>query len=134
LRLNDYGLSDETKAKIKQSFNNLLNRVNQEKEIYRVDAIVAQSLNLKERAISVINKEIEEWKRKKEREQKEYGNSVVEPPVAPKPKVETQVVNVNNLVEGERLTSEEEVDAYINTLSRMLKDIIKANKHIEFQN
>lgn len=135
LQLNNYGLSEATKEEIKQQFHSLLQRIEQEEEIHKVDAIIAQSERAKNRAKSMITEEIKAWQEAKEREQKEQeGNEIADPVVTEKPKVQKEIVNVGELVTVQRLTTEEDVDKYVNTLSHKLKQIIKSNKHIEFKN
>lgn len=61
---------------------------------------------------------------------KRNAGTVVELPI--EPVVQKQTVKVKELVTVKTLSTEEEVDLYINTLSHKLKEIIKANKQIEF--
>lgn len=135
LQLNDYGLSDQTREKIKEQYEMFLQRAEQENEIYKVDAIVTQSSNYKDRAMTMIKQEIKDWQEAKAKQQQEQKGKQIADPIAPeKPKVFTETVNVGELVIVNKLTTEDEVDKYINTLSSKLKQIIKSNKHIEFKN
>ena len=135
LQLNNYGLSYETKEDIEQQFETLLHRIEQETEIYKVDAIVTQSSNYKDLAMDIIHQEIKTWQQEKEKEQQEQkGNEIADPVIPEEPKVPKEIVNVGELVMVQRLTTEDEVDKYVNTLSHKLKQIIKSNKEIEFKN
>lgn len=70
---------------------------------------------------------------KKALDQVVAGDTGVEPPIFVEDKIQKEVVNVKRLVDIKTLSSEKEVDQYINTLSTKLKQIIKANKQIEFE-
>jgi len=100
-------------------------------DIFKVDATISQSTTFKERYERQISKEISEWHRQNERDQQDNTNTGGEEQ-SPKPVIEKQQVKVSELLEVRTLTSEEDVDKYVNTLSSKLKKIIKANKHIQF--
>src|SRR5699024_379629 len=104
------------------------------KDIFKVDATVSQSTSFKERMEGMIEREIAEWRRKKEEEERERPDGEVDEPPAPPvvPTIQKQPVKVSKLVNVRTLTTEEEVDKYVNALSRRLKQIIKENKQIEF--
>lgn len=126
-----YGVSNETKQRIETYYKDLNARLVHFEDIFKVDATISQSHSFKEKTLKDIHREIAEWKRKKEEEQATIGaEGPAESPVVNK--VEKQVVDVKRLVNVKTLSSEEEVDQYINTLSNKLKQIIKANKQIEF--
>ena len=95
-----------------------------------MDATISQSNSYKEKTLKEIRQEIIEWQRKKAEEQKRNAGTVVDPPI--EPVIQKQTVKVKELVTVKTLSTEEEVDLYINTLSHKLKQIIKANKQIEF--
>jgi len=133
-------LSEETTMQIKEQFNNLLTRAENEQEIHRVDALVAQSGTYKERMMKLINEEVieerrkralEEKKNKEQNEHLEKDDEINSEPV--QVEVPTEKVDVNELVSTGKLATEEDVELYINTLSRKLKDIIKSNKQIEIE-
>ncbi|WP_137744598.1 BREX system P-loop protein BrxC [Robertmurraya siralis] len=130
LQATQYGVSNETKQRVEQYYQGLKASLEQFTDIFKVDATISQSNSYKEKTLKEIRQEIIEWQRKKAEEQKKIAGTVVEPPIAPV--VQKQTVKVKELVTVKTLSTEEEVDLYINTLSHKLKQIIKANKQIEF--
>lgn len=131
LLTSQYGVSNETKERVDRYYQELNTNVDTFTDIYKVDATVSQSTSFKEQMEGDIEREIEEWRRKKEEEErKRPGGEVVEPPA--EPTIQKQPVKVTKLVNVKTLTSEDDVDKYINALSTKLKQIIKENKQIEF--
>lgn len=131
LQTSQEGVSAETKSRIEQYYEQLTSRLEQFTDIYKVDATIAQSNSFKEKTLREIRLEIEEWKRKITGGGNEPDH--VDPPIERvKPTVQKQTIKASELVTVRKLSTEEEVDLYISTLSRKLKDIIKANKQIEF--
>ena len=126
-----YGVSKETKQQFEDRYTSFQTNLDAFTDIYKVDATIAQSTSFKERSIISIKQEIAEWQRKKAEEQQQDGGKVVDPPII-EPVVQKQSVKVANLVSVTTLSTEEDVDQYISTLSRKLKQIIKSNKEIEF--
>ncbi|MDW0118615.1 BREX system P-loop protein BrxC [Sporosarcina thermotolerans] len=127
-----YGVFNQTKQRVDYYYDGLKNSLDSFTDIFKVDATISQSNSYKERTTTEIRREIAEWKRKKAEEHNEQkGGKVVDPPVK-EPVVQKQSVKVTNLVPVTTLTSEDDVDKYINTLSHKLKQIIKSNKQIEF--
>jgi hypothetical protein len=130
-----YGVSSETKDRIDNYYNELMHSVEEFTDIYKVDATISQSASFKEKYERTINQEIQEWQRKKEEEAGQVGEEIGtndkdgESTVAT---IQKQQVKVSELLVVKTLSSEEDVDQYINTLSDKLKQIIKSNKHIEF--
>ena len=135
LLLNHNDISGETKIAIKDQFESFLNQVENENEIHMLDALVTQSDNSKKRMIDLINKDIEKaaLAREKERVPTDYPLSEEESRAEKEKELPVKMININELVTAHRLSTIEEVDTYINTLSRKLKDIINSNKHIEFK-
>ncbi|WP_033827164.1 BREX system P-loop protein BrxC [Bacillus andreraoultii] len=129
LQTKQYGVSNETKQRVEEYYNRIKVNLDQFTDIFKVDATISQSNSFKERTLRVIRQEITEWQRKKEEEQKKNNGTVIEPPT--EPVVQKQPVKVTELVTAKILSTEEDVDLYINTLSKKLKQIIKANKQIE---
>jgi hypothetical protein len=123
-----YGVSTETKHKVDLYYNELTANIDSFKDIYKVDATISQSATFKEKYEREIAIEIEKWKRRGE-EQKGTGVIETQPPVAT---IQKEKVKVSKLLAVKTLTSEEDVDQFVNTLSNKLKQIIKSNKHIEF--
>jgi hypothetical protein len=133
LKAKQYGVSNETKERVERYYFALIEEVEEFVDIYKVDATISQSTSFKEQFERKINLEIEEWHRR----------TVVTPPVVidgggDKPgggqvaTVQKQKIKASELIVVKELRSEEDVDQYINTLSNKLKQIIKANKEIEF--
>lgn len=129
-----YGVSDETKQRVEDYYNRLNENLHMFTDISKVDATIPQSTKYKERTAIEIRREIAEWTRKKaESQQGQTGGKVIDPPeVATRSVVQTETVKVARLVPVTTLSTEEDVDQYINTLSNKLKQIIKSNKQIEF--
>lgn len=126
LLTSQYGVSNETKDRVNRYYQELNGNVDAFTDIFKVDATVSQSTSYKEKMEAYIDREIEEWKRKK---REKPGGEVVDPPI--KPTIQKQPVKVSKLVDLKTLTTEDEVDVYISTLSTKLKQIIKENKQIE---
>jgi len=132
LQAKQYGVSNTTKQRVDDYYNELQSNLDTFTDIFKVDATISQSTSYKERTATEIRREIAEWKRKKVEEQREQnGEEVVNPPVI-EPVIQKHSVKVSELVAITTLSTEEEVDQYINTLSNKLKQIIKSNKQIEF--
>lgn len=130
LQATQYGVSNETKHRVEQYYQGLKASLEQFTDIFKVDATISQSNSYKEKTLKEIRQEIIEWQRKKAEEQKRNAGTVVDPPI--EPVIQKQTVKVKELVTVKTLSTEEEVDLYIKTLSHKLKQIIKANKQIEF--
>ncbi|MCI1592662.1 BREX system P-loop protein BrxC [Heyndrickxia oleronia] len=130
LQATQYGVSNETKQRVEQYYQGLKGSLEQFTDIFKVDATISQSNTYKEKILKEIRQEIVEWQRRKAEEQKKNTGTIVEPPI--EPVVQKETVKVKELVTVKTLSTEEEVDLYINTLSHKLKQIIKANKQIEF--
>ena len=130
LQAKQYGVSNETKQRVDQYYSDLNESLNLFKDIYKVDATISQSTSYKENMEKSIQREIKEWQRKKEDEQRERPDVIVIEPIVPI--IQKETVKVSNLVQVTTLSTEEDVDQYINTLSNKLKQIIRSNKQIEF--
>ncbi|KOY80017.1 BREX system P-loop protein BrxC [Lysinibacillus macroides] len=130
LQAKQYGVSNETKLRVEGYYDGLKANLAQFTDIFKVDATISQSDSFRDRTLKEIQQEITEWQRKKVEEQKRNAGTIVETPV--KTVVQKQTVKVTELVTVKTLSTEEDVDLYINTLSNKLKQIIKANKQIEF--
>lgn len=126
-----YGVSNNTKERINRYYKELTANVNNFIDIYKVDATVPQSTSFKEKMERDIDREIEEWQQKNVKEETDQvGEKGV--PIAATRIIQKQSVKVSKLVNVRSLSTEEEVDKYINALSGKLKQIIKENKQIEF--
>ncbi|MCR8844363.1 BREX system P-loop protein BrxC [Paenibacillus sp. SC116] len=131
LRANEDGVSEETRKKILDYYNNLYSGMNELTDIFKVDATITQSAAFRDRQDITINREIHEFE-KKQVEQPEAVVEGKEPYVAVKTVPQRERVRVNNLLATKTLRTEEDVDMLLNTLSARLKQIIKSNKQIEF--
>lgn len=126
-----YGVSNETKQRVDNYYHELKSNLESFKDIYKVDATVSQSTSYKDKMIADIDREIVENERKKF---EQPGGKVIDPSAAQLTETikEKYSVKITNLIPVTHLSSEEDVDKYINTLSNKLKEIIKSNKQIEF--
>lgn len=137
LQANQEGVSERTKRNVDTYYKNLLTVLSTHTDIFKVDAAITQSESFKLSIIHDIQREITEWRRKKqEEEQKQYtGIEIKDPPATdPEPVVVIQKAKVtaSDLMFVQTLSTEEDVDKYINTLSEKLKKLIRENKQIEF--
>jgi len=130
LQANQYGVSNETKQRVDQYYSDLNESLEIFTDIYKVDATISQSTSFKENMEKSVQREIREWQRNKEEEQRKRPDAEVIEPVVPIVQIES--VKVSHLVPITTLSTEAEVDTYISTLSGKLKQIIKTNKQIEF--
>ncbi|WP_110933554.1 BREX system P-loop protein BrxC [Paenibacillus bouchesdurhonensis] len=131
LQAKQYGVSSDTKQRVDDYYTGLNRNLEAFTDIFKVDAVISQSASYMERTTTEINREIVAWQHKKAAEQKQQaGNKIMEPPYV-EPTIQKQRVKVANLVAVSTLSTEEDVDQYINTLSNKLKQIIKSNKQIE---
>ncbi|MCF8890968.1 BREX system P-loop protein BrxC [Priestia megaterium] len=128
-----YGVSNNTKQQVDRYYEDLNTSVETFQDIFKVDAMVSRSVTFKEKMTRDIQLEIAEWQRKKVEEQEVRFNTGEIDPIEPiVPTIQKESVKVTRLVNVQVLTSEEDVDQYIRTLSNELKKIIQSNKHIEF--
>lgn len=126
-----YGVSAETKQKVEAYFTKLLADIATFTDIYKVDATISQSASLKDRMSRIINLDIAQEEKRKAEQQRIIGGESNVPPVE-EVVVQKESVKVATLVPMKTLTTEQDVDQYISTLSAKLKQIIKTNKQIEF--
>ncbi len=127
-----YGVSNNTKERINRYYQELTVNVNNFTDIYKVDATVPQSTSFKEKMERDIDREIEEWQQKNVKEETDQVGETEVGPIVSTRTIQKQPVKVSKLVNVRSLSTEEEVDKYINALSGKLKQIIKENKQIEF--
>lgn len=124
-----YGVLPETGYQIESHYLQQIKEVEQYTDIFKVDAAIARSHTFKEQKLQQMKREILEAQEREKRLINGKGQTF-DPPVQPLTKVEK--VRVQELVSIKTLSSEQDVETYVNTLSRKLKEIIKANKQIEF--
>ncbi|TCI61817.1 BREX system P-loop protein BrxC [Exiguobacterium sp. SH3S1] len=124
-----YGVLPETGHQIESHYLQQIEEVEQYTDIFKVDAASARSHTFKEQKLRQIKREILEAQEREKRITNGKEN-IVDPPV--QPLIRTEKVRVQDLVSIRTLSSEQDVENYVNTLSRKLKEIIKSNKQIEF--
>lgn len=123
------GVSEQTKEKVEKYYINLVEEAEATKDVLKVDAIVTQSKSYLRELNQKVREEMEKYKRERKLESETIPD---DHQVATTPKVLTKKVKLTQVVPIQTLATEAEVDQYIQTLSRKLKDIIKENKKIEF--
>ena len=120
-----YGVSDETKQKVKAYYARMEENLSAFTNIYKIDAAITQSRDFMENTSRDIQREIQEWLNRKAKKS-DTGGETPTPPL-----VRKKSVKVNDLVGLTVLTSEEDVDRYVQQLSRKLKEMISSNDEIE---
>lgn len=131
LRAKEDGVSEETKKRIQDYYNNLYSSLNELTDIFKVDATITQSTAFRDRQDTTINREIHEFEIKQLKQPEVVVDGKV-PYEVVKPVPQKERVKVNDLLVTKTLRTEEDVDMLLNTLSAKLKQIIKSNKQIEF--
>jgi hypothetical protein len=126
------GVSSMTRERVSVYYDSLINNVEDFTDIFKVDATITQSVSFKDSYEIKIRQEVQEWKSSKNGNGGGTGTGGTKPTGGTVLTVEKQKVKVTDLLEVKTLSSEEDVDKYVNTLSNKLKNIIKSNKHIEF--
>ncbi len=134
LKANQYGVSIETGKMIETYYNNLILKVDEYTDIFKIDASITQSKNRKDSYEQMINKEMADYQKKIEDDAKKDG-VIEENPDKVIKKVEKRIekVNVTKLVDIKTLKTEEDIDIYVRELKNKLKQIIKENKEIEIE-
>lgn len=126
------GVKDETRQRITTYYENLFSNMDQFTDMYKVDATISQSTSFKEQMEKNVHQQMADWKKQHdEKRNTSDGTTVVDPiqPVAPV--VKSEAIKISQLVAIKTLTTEAEVDLYVQTLSSKLKEMIKSNKQIE---
>ncbi|MBU8697659.1 BREX system P-loop protein BrxC [Bacillus pumilus] len=131
------GVSSMTRERVSEYYDSLVNSVEDFTDIFKVDATITQSFSFKDNHERKIRQEIQEWKESQGGDDR--GNSggtdmggTDNPTGGTTITIEKQKVKVTELLAVKTLSSEDDVDKYISSLSNKLKDIINSNKHIEF--
>lgn len=137
-RTREYDVSPETKELVERFYQNLNESVEEFSEIHRVDAAIQHSTDFKDQTHPKITQDINEARRirKARQEAAAKGNSVGEQPEPQDEQpvtVERELVDLKQLVEVTTLSTEDEVEEYINQLSNKLKAIIRTNKEVEIK-
>lgn len=130
LQAKQYGVSHQTQQEVEQVYKNFKVKLDEFTDIYKVDATISQSSYYKYNKLRDIKQEIIDWQQKRQDEFEKNGKSHEVPQI--QPRIQKQIVKAKELVTVTTLVTEEDVDLYINTLSKKLKHIIKSNKQIEF--
>lgn len=130
IQAKQYGVSSETKQKVDEHYEQLMKTLDVATDIFKVDAMISQSASYKKQTAIQIRHEIVEWQRQKAEQQQSNTETIVDPPL--ETVIQKQEVKVTELVAVTTLSTEEDVDQYINALSHKLKQIIKSNKQIKF--
>lgn len=134
LQAGQYGVKDQTKQQVTNYYNDMLASLETYTDIYKVDAAVTQSHDYKIKAIQIIQRDIKEWHKQKEQEQQaRKDQEIADASVVTEPVVQKEQVKISELIPVSTLSTEEDVDRYVSTLSNKLKEIINANKEIEFK-
>lgn len=120
---NQEGVSEQTLEKINNIWTNYLSQIQETNDIHRVDALTVYSNDAKENYERTIQQEVKAYL------EKTTGNkgpsSIVD---EPKP---VHRVRITSLVQSTKLETEQDIDNYLNKLSRELKRSIQMNQIIE---
>src|SRR5699024_7806178 len=136
-RTKEYDVSDATRSRVQEFYEQLKADLQVFEELHRFDAAMQQSVNFKNTMNTVITQDINEARRRRKAQQEENERKglVVDPTPANTPAVtiERELVDLKQLVPTKTLTTEEDVEEYIDLLSERLKAIVRNNKEIEIQ-
>ncbi len=120
---NQEGVSEQTLEKINNIWANYLTQIQETDDIHRVDALTVYSNDAKENYERTIQQEVKAYL------EKTTGNkgpsSIVD---EPKP---VHRVRITSLVQSTKLETEQDIESYLNKLSRELKRSIQMNQIIE---
>jgi hypothetical protein len=117
------GISDQTVEKIKSTWTNYLSQIEGTSDIHRVDALTVYSNDAKDKYERAIQREVKAYL------EKTTGNKGSSSTVAePKP---VRQVRLSSLVQTTKLETEQDIESYLNKLSRELKRSIQMNQIIE---
>lgn len=120
---NQEGVSEGTLEKITNTWANYLSQIQETDDIHRVDALTVYSNDAKENYERTIQQEVKAYL------EKTTGNKGSSSIVAePKP---VHRVRITSLVQSTKLETEQDIDNYLNKLSRELKQRIQMNQIIE---
>lgn len=120
---NQEGVSEGTLEKINNIWSNYLSQIQETDDIHRVDALTVYSNDAKENYQRIIRRETDAFYLKNT-ENKGSTTTVAEP----KP---IRQVKITSLVQSTKLETEQDIDNYLNKLSRELKRSIQMNQIIE---
>lgn len=129
LRSNQEGVFEDTKNHIQLYYDNLYKNIDGFGDIFKVDATISQSSAFKEKQDLLLEREINDWHSRKKEEVVKGGS---EQYIPRKDVPQKEQVKMSKLFVVKTLSSEQDVDKLVNTVSAKLKQIIKNNKSIEF--
>ncbi|MFW3626015.1 BREX system P-loop protein BrxC [Aerococcus viridans] len=126
-RVKQYGnqdaVSDQTVEKINSTWMNYLSQIEDTSDIDRVAAMISYSNEAKDNYERIIRQEVDTY-HQKNAQKEEQGVPVSEFKPA-------QRVRITNLVKPTRIENEQDIDNYLDELSRELKKRIQMNQIIE---
>ncbi|WP_238533070.1 BREX system P-loop protein BrxC [Bacillus methanolicus] len=123
LRCKEYGVKEITKNQIVSAFDTLLKNIESYEDIYKIDASITQANALKDRFEKQIQRDIVEA----QSDDNDDPEIIADPP-----QKQVEKVKVTDIISTRKLTSEEDVDRFVNTLASRLKKLLQQNKDIEF--
>lgn len=132
LMANQYGVTPETKKRAINFYKRIMQSVEAYTNLFKVDASIAQSARFKEDISREIRREIDEAWRKQKEEEKSTPTRESQPAIAIKPEIQKEQVKLTEILPIRTLSTEEEVDQFVQAISKKLKQIIRENKRIEF--
>src|SRR5699024_5610542 len=120
---NQEGVSDHTVEKINSAWTSYLNQIEDTSDIHRIDALSVYSNDAKEKYERTIRREVEAYR------QEDGGKAGSTATVAETKRV--RQVRLTSLVQTTKLATEQDIENYLNELSRKLKRSIQMNQIIE---
>ena len=147
LRAKQYGVASDTKAKIIEEFDNLIEEIKEQQDIYKVDAKITQSSFKRNYFDEKITQDIQKSKENDEKLKEKSNEGIIDivisgvefketKTVEVKPekyKKEVEKVIISKLVDITLLKTEKDVEVYIEQLTAKLKGIIRSNKEVEIE-
>lgn len=147
LRAKQYGVASDTKAKIIKEFDNLIEEIKEQQDIYKVDAKITQSSFKRNYFDEKITQDIQKSKENDEKLKEKSNEGIIDivisgvefketKTVEVKPekyKKEVEKVIISKLVDITLLKTEKDVEVYIEQLTAKLKGIIRSNKEVEIE-
>lgn len=121
-----YGVTDQTKQRLEKVFQDLLSSIDQYTNIYKVDATITHCNNYKTQFERKIDANIQAAQREKEQEE-------IKETEAPPATRSVSRVRIKNIVDtNKRLKNEQDIDTFVENLSKELKQMIIEDQDIEF--
>lgn len=120
---NQEGVSEHTLEKINSTWTSYLNQIEESSDIHRVAAVISYSNEAEENYERIIRREVDAYRQKNT--EKEGASAIV---AEPKP---VRQVRLSSLVQTTKLETEQDINDYLDELSRELKQSIQMNQIIE---